>query len=142
MSDLQTTSHAAWLVDLDGTLYRQFPVRLAMALQLLLFGLGKASLLRHFRHEHERVRELGLEGDPFTIQIIRTAEAFGRSEAEVRACVGKQWFRFALGRLERDADACSFQRLNQDFAAADYDVRALLLSLVSSDAFRYRKAVP
>ena len=61
---------------------------------------------------------------------------------EVRACVSSQWFRFALGRLEREPDACSMQRLNQDFAAADYDVRALLLSLVTSDAFRYRKAVP
>jgi hypothetical protein len=61
---------------------------------------------------------------------------------EVQDCVSKQWFRFALGRLEREPDACSMQRLNQDFAAAGHDVRALLLSLVTSDAFRYRKAVP
>ncbi|HVJ16693.1 MAG TPA: DUF1592 domain-containing protein [Polyangiaceae bacterium] len=61
---------------------------------------------------------------------------------EVRSCVSKQWFRFALGRIERDEDACSVQRLGQDFSATDYDVRALLLSLVTSDAFRYRKAAP
>ena len=61
---------------------------------------------------------------------------------EVRACVGKQWFRFALGRIEREGDACSVQRLSEDFAAADYDVRALLLSLVTSDAFRLRKVTP
>ncbi len=98
MNPTTDTAHAAWIVDLDGTLYRPFPVKLAMAFELGVFGLGKASLLRRFRHEHERVRELGLEGDPFSIQIARTAEALGRPEAEVRACV-EDWMIRRPGRL-------------------------------------------
>ena len=61
---------------------------------------------------------------------------------EVRGCVQKQWFRFSLGRFEGAEDACTLASLNADFAAADFDVRKLLLSLVTSDAFRYRKVAP
>jgi Protein of unknown function (DUF1588)/Protein of unknown function (DUF1592)/Protein of unknown function (DUF1595)/Protein of unknown function (DUF1585)/Protein of unknown function (DUF1587) len=61
---------------------------------------------------------------------------------EVRACVQKQWFRFSLGRFEGPEDACTLASLNADFAASDFDVKKLLLSLVTSDAFRYRKVEP
>ena len=61
---------------------------------------------------------------------------------EVRACVQKQWFRFSLGRFEGTDDACTLQSLNADFEASDFDVKKLLLSLVTSDAFRYRKVEP
>ena len=61
---------------------------------------------------------------------------------EVRACVQKQWFRFSLGRFEGAEDACTLKSLNDDFAASDFDVKKLLLSLVTSDAFRYRKVEP
>jgi HAD superfamily hydrolase (TIGR01549 family) len=100
MTTPQNPDHAAWIVDLDGTLYRPLPVKLAMALELGLFGLGKASLLRRFRHEHEKVRELELEGDPFAIQIARTASAVGCSEADVRACV-EDWMIRRPGRFLR-----------------------------------------
>jgi hypothetical protein len=61
---------------------------------------------------------------------------------EVRECVQKQWFRFSLGRYEAGEDACSMQALTQAFAASDYQVKTLLLALVTSDAFRYRKVEP
>jgi hypothetical protein len=61
---------------------------------------------------------------------------------EVRACFQKQWFRFSLGRFEAEEDGCSMQALAGDFAAADFDVKALLRALVTSDAFRYRKVEP
>jgi hypothetical protein len=61
---------------------------------------------------------------------------------EVRDCVQKQWFRFSLGRNEAEEDACSMQALAKDFAASDYQVKTLLVSLVTSDAFRYRKVEP
>ncbi len=61
---------------------------------------------------------------------------------EVRACVQKQWFRFSLGRFEGPEDACTLKSLSDDFAASDFDVKKLLLSLVTSDAFRYRKVQP
>jgi hypothetical protein len=61
---------------------------------------------------------------------------------EVRDCVKKQWFRFSLGRYEGAEDACTLQSLAQEFAASDFDVKTLLLALVTSDAFRYRKVAP
>ena len=82
----------AWLVDLDGTLYRPRPVRLAMALELGLRGWSAIPVLRTFRHEHERLRaELRQRGaDPFRLQIERTAALLGRSAAEVEQVV-RDW---------------------------------------------------
>jgi HAD superfamily hydrolase (TIGR01509 family) len=82
--------HDAWLVDLDGTLYAQAPVRLAMAAELSLLGWRALRVLRRFRREHERLRELGLEGDPFRLQLERTAEALGEPASEVEARV-RDW---------------------------------------------------
>lgn len=64
------------------------------------------------------------------------------TSADVRTCVQKQWFRFSLGRFEGAEDACTLQQLRQDFEASGFDVKALLLSLVTSDSFRYRKVEP
>jgi hypothetical protein len=64
------------------------------------------------------------------------------TSAEVRSCVQKQWFRFSLGRFEGAEDACSLASLAADFEASNFDVNQLLLSLVTSDAFRYRKVEP
>jgi putative hydrolase of the HAD superfamily len=83
-------THSAWLVDLDGTLYVQMPVRLAMAAELSLLGLGSARLLRQFRREHENVRALELEGDPFRLQVERTAEALRTPPSKVEASV-RNW---------------------------------------------------
>jgi hypothetical protein len=61
---------------------------------------------------------------------------------EVRDCLGKQWFRFSLGRSEGAEDACSLARVKEEFAASDFNVKKLLLALVTSDSFRYRKVEP
>ena len=59
---------------------------------------------------------------------------------EVRECVSRQWFRFAFGRFEVDADQCSLDLMNQAFEASGYDVRELLLQVVATDAFRFKAA--
>jgi HAD superfamily hydrolase (TIGR01549 family) len=80
--------HAAWLVDLDGTLYAQKPVQFAMGAEVALLGWSALAILRRFRREQEDLRKLELEGDPFMLQVERTALALGaphaRVEAEVR----------------------------------------------------------
>jgi FMN phosphatase YigB (HAD superfamily) len=83
-------AHDAWLVDLDGTLYLQTPVRLAMAAELSLLGWRAVRRLKRFRREHETLRELGLEGDPFRLQLERTARALGEPEPVVEASV-RDW---------------------------------------------------
>jgi len=80
----------AWLVDLDGTLYVQAPVRLAMAAELSLLGWSSLGLLRRFRREQELLRELELEGDPFQLQLERTAAALGTSPSAIEASV-RDW---------------------------------------------------
>lgn len=87
----------AWLVDLDGTLYAPVPVKLMIAAELVAAGWAAAPVLRRFREEHERVRELELEGDPFALQIARTAEGLGRSEADVEGYV-RDWMIERPGR--------------------------------------------
>jgi hypothetical protein len=58
---------------------------------------------------------------------------------QVQQCVARQWFRFALGRLETASDGCSLQGMFDGFQASGHDVRQLLASIATSDAFRYRK---
>src|SRR5262245_32389900 len=87
---MASPGHDAWLVDLDGTLYRALPVKLAMAAELALFGAPSALLLRRFREEHEALRRSELEGDPFRLQIARTAEALARHEDEIERVV-RSW---------------------------------------------------
>lgn len=59
---------------------------------------------------------------------------------QVRECVARQWFRFAFGRFEVDADQCSLDVMHQAFEESDYDVRELLLHIVETDAFRFKAA--
>jgi hypothetical protein len=56
---------------------------------------------------------------------------------EVRGCASRQWFRFALGRVESASDACSIHGLQQAFESSGGDIRKLLAEIALSDAFRY-----
>jgi len=60
---------------------------------------------------------------------------------EVRACVVSQWFTYAHGRPAAAADTCSTGQLEAAFAAAHYDIKALLVALTQTDAFLYRNTV-
>jgi hypothetical protein len=57
----------------------------------------------------------------------------------VRECMATQWFRFALAREPEQADACAVVALRDALVDASGDVRQALVSLVSSDAFRFRR---
>jgi hypothetical protein len=56
----------------------------------------------------------------------------------VQACVATQWFRYTMGRAEQQADSCSLEQVKAEFASADGNFRELLVSLATSDAFRFR----
>jgi HAD superfamily hydrolase (TIGR01549 family) len=65
----------AWLIDLDGTLYRPTWVKLAMAAELGLLGWNAMRTVQRFREQHERVRA-ELQDDvhcPYRFQLERTA---------------------------------------------------------------------
>jgi len=88
--------YKAWLCDLDGTLYKPGGLKLLMGLELLLFGLPELGIIRAFREEHERLRQLRREerdprhATPFDEQIARTAALLALEEDRVRRTV-ERW---------------------------------------------------
>ena len=64
------------------------------------------------------------------------------ASAQVRRCAVTQWFRFAAGRVEQAADACTLEQLDQAFDASGDRVRDLLLAMTTSPAFTQRSVQP
>jgi hypothetical protein len=60
------------------------------------------------------------------------------SSKDVKACVAKHWFHFALGRDKTVADACTEETLNAAFARSGGDLRQLILTTIQSDAFFFK----
>lgn len=61
--------------------------------------------------------------------------------AQVRDCVPTQALRYAWGRRETAADACSVATVQKAFADSDGNMRELLVALTQNDAFtNYRQA--
>jgi FMN phosphatase YigB (HAD superfamily) len=85
--DVHDHGRSAWLVDVDGTLYRSRPVQLAMACELVVCGLRNLRVIRRFRYEHERLRGDALGLDPYQVQVERTAAALRLSVDHVRSVV-------------------------------------------------------
>ena len=98
-----------------------------------------------------RLQENGVDIDPAGEMIgtrdidgtfagpVAMAQRLAGSE-QVRDCVATQWFRFGLGRDRTTADMCSVREATELLEAADGDIKALLVALVTSDSFRYRTA--
>lgn len=63
------------------------------------------------------------------------------STPDVHACFVRQTYRFTLGRKEAEADNCSLAGLTQLFADQHFDLRELMLALVSSRAALERAAM-
>jgi hypothetical protein len=61
------------------------------------------------------------------------------SSPTVQSCVATQWFRYAFGRLEVDADKCTLDALSKSFTDGDMKVSTLVRQIVESDAFRAYK---
>jgi FMN phosphatase YigB (HAD superfamily) len=101
-----STQYRAWLVDLDGTLYRHKPVQLAMVVELLLFGWGAIKTLRTFRHAHEELRGTSPEPgalalSPFQRQLNHAATKLGRPAQDVERTVREWMFRRPLKWVAR-----------------------------------------
>lgn len=89
----------AVLFDVDGTLYRQAPVRSAMALELLslpLNGLWEAPrrwrALQAYRGSQEALRRASTIGSPSSLQRTTAARRSGLSEAAVDGLVHEWMF--------------------------------------------------
>lgn len=95
-------SYDAWLLDLDGTLYHPTPVKLAMAVELALFGWGVVGAIRRFRSEHEllRAEDLPVLESPYRTQLERTAAALGLETSKLEAVIAS-WMQERPGKWIR-----------------------------------------
>jgi hypothetical protein len=57
---------------------------------------------------------------------------------QVRNCLTKQWFRYAVGRVERPEDDATLASAQGAFAKNGYDIRDLLVGIASTRGFRFR----
>lgn len=140
------TRYAAWLVDLDGTLYRPAPVKLLMAAELALFGWGSIRTLRTFRHAHEDLREAPSTAlattSPFERQLELAAERLGRERAVVERTVREWMFERPLkwvGRAKRqsllDALAAYRGQGGKTALVSDYPASQKLSALGARELF-------
>lgn len=141
-----TLRHKAWLVDLDGTLYRATYVRMAMAAQLAMGHWRAVPVLRAFRRELEdlRCQEHDCGVSPFQLQIERAAKRLGQPPESVEALVAEwmvrrpgrwlHWFRRRglLAEIERFRDAGGRTAL-----VSDYPAREKLAALGASHLFEH-----
>jgi hypothetical protein len=58
---------------------------------------------------------------------------------EVKECVARQWFRFALDRTEEASDGCSMKAMIESFDAAGQSLNALPRAVLETDAFLLRR---
>jgi len=63
------------------------------------------------------------------------------ASSQVGNCVANQWFRFALGRMEANDDACALAAVHAAFQASGGNLRELITNIVLSDAFRNVRSV-
>jgi hypothetical protein len=72
---------------------------------------------------------------------IELAQRLAGSD-QARQCVAKQVFRFALQRVELQADACSLRQVETRFEESGHRLQDLMLAVVASDAFRFQRVQP
>jgi hypothetical protein len=75
-----------------------------------------------------------LDGDPLR-DALDLADRLA-DDARVTECVARQLFRHATGRLETPGENPAFTQILAAAQAAGYDFRALMVALVTSEAFR------
>jgi len=59
----------------------------------------------------------------------------------VERCLATNWYRYAMGRVENEADGCSLREVEQKFSASGGQFKELLVAVTLSEAFRYRPAI-
>jgi putative hydrolase of the HAD superfamily len=144
MSGVRPTSHAAWLVDLDGTLYCARWLKLMVGLELLVRGVGSIRVLHTFRREHERVRREMADpvDNPYQLQLVRAAARLGKETREVEEIVQRwmirrpaKWLRL-FRRRKLLAEIAAFRRRGGRTAVvSDYPARDKLTALDASQLF-------
>lgn len=117
-----------------------------LALDPIGFGLERYDSIGRLRAEYasgDPVRTEGditVDGEPRTFTGGVELGAIVGPSAQAETCAVTQAWRWALGRDEDAADACGREQALTGFADAEHGFPALLVAVVQTDAFRYRRA--
>jgi Protein of unknown function (DUF1592)/Protein of unknown function (DUF1588)/Protein of unknown function (DUF1595)/Protein of unknown function (DUF1587)/Protein of unknown function (DUF1585) len=57
----------------------------------------------------------------------------------ISACVSQKFFSYSLGKDPIPTDQCQLNQLSTGFAAANFNIRSLIMQMISSDTFRMRQ---
>lgn len=60
---------------------------------------------------------------------------------EAQQCFATNWANYAYGRGSEEQEACTMQRLQDDFKSSGYNIKELLLDLTQTETFLYLPAV-
>jgi hypothetical protein len=110
------------------------------------FGLEEFDQLGRFRTEEygllvDASGELLESGDPSVDGPFNGAQELAAKLAgssQVESCLATQWFRYGMGRGEQPGDVCSLNGIKAQFAESGGDFRELLVSMTTTDVFRFR----
>jgi hypothetical protein len=83
-----------------------------------------------------------LDGQPQSFNDAIGLVGLLAKSPEVRACFAGEWSRFALDRLDTDADAASLQSTAAAFASDTASVQDLMAAVATMRSFRYRAPSP
>ena len=149
MPDLDLASVKAVIFDMDGTLYRQAPLRRAMAVRLVRAHLTKPKqgvrtvrVLAAYRQAQEELRAAASHDDLAGAQLRLAAERTGVDQQEVARCV-EHWMDTAalplLARFGQPGMSESLQALRSAglclAVLSDYPVEAKLVALGVAEHF-------
>ncbi len=100
-------------------------------------GIGQARTMENGKPVDDSGQALDTDVSAPFQGVLQLEESLSRSQ-QVRDCVVQQWFRFAFGRVPGPEDTGSTALLESRFAGRGWTMRDVFLSLVETDAFRYR----
>ena len=109
------------------------------------FGFERYDQLGVYRSKDSGGREIDSSGEIVGLAENGKFQNMGEmanilaKSSEVRTCMSTQWLRFALGRDPSEEDGCSLQAVTKSFLNGDGNIESAILSLVSSDAFRFNR---
>jgi hypothetical protein len=107
------------------------------------FGFENYDAMGRFR-SHENGQLVDASGELTNTDVdggfVGVAELASKlaGSRDAQACYAKQWFRFAYGRGEGAADACTLASLEQRFTEAGGNIKELLVALTQTDAFLFK----
>ena len=84
---------------------------------------------------------LGTDVDGPFDGAVQLSQMLDRS-SDVKQCATRQWLRYAFGRAIDPAEQPLLDAWTSAFTASGGDVRSLLVSIVTSPTFRFRKVSP